>query len=148
MRRKRNERRKTNLPTFESCEQAGEPPNEASRIDPTMRRALAHPELPHAIVEHRRARRLQVERPLFDLPQMHDKMCNQPMTLRVNRPETRDQLLVGKFGETHARVLPSRFSSPAAPRRRAIEAAITSRLVQDCVTRALGRDEPGRPEHA
>ena len=85
-------------------EHLGEAPDGASGRDPTVRLALAHPELARAEVPHRRARVNAIEPPLVDLDEIGDELRAPDVALADMAAQAHEQLLVGQIPQlVHAR---------------------------------------------
>jgi len=78
-------------------EHLGEALDGARRRDPTVRLALAHPELARAEVPHRRTRVNAIEPPLVDLDEIRDELRAPDAPLADMAAHTREQLLVGQI---------------------------------------------------
>ena len=91
------ERTEVDLASLDGPEHLGEASDGASRRDPAVCLALAHPELARAEVPHRRASMNAIEPPLVDLDEVRDELRAPDVSLADVPAQTREQILVGQI---------------------------------------------------
>jgi hypothetical protein len=110
----RHQRRQVEFAPLDRAQQPGKAPHEPRGVDPSKRAAFAHAEAPHAEVEHRRARRRQMQAPVLDLDEALNQPRQQPPLVGTHRRETGNERFIGQVSERRV-LIATPFAADPAP---------------------------------